>query len=136
LAAPGDPDPVCFLMASFSAQQSWERTLLLVEEYLNNGTKTWIQAKGGPKVMAFYESIRTGGDTDAVCCDRHMACAAAGRKLTKQELKRFFDSPGRRKLIEGQVRKLALDMKIKPARMQAILWVTYRNRHRYKRAKQ
>ena len=135
MTSPDNHDDVCFLIASLSTQQSWERTLALVEEHLRGEKPKWIQATGGPKVMAFYESIKSGGKTKEVCLDRHMACAAAGRKLTKLELKRFFDSPRRQRLVAGQVRRLALENDLYPAQMQAILWVTWRRLYRFRRAK-
>ncbi len=124
-----DIDSICFLMASLSPRQSWDRTLYMVKEHLAGNAPKWIAAKGGDKVMAFYESIRLAGRSDEVCLDRHMASAAAGRKLSEKELSQFFGSPKRKKLVAEQVRRLAKEKKVYAAEMQAILWVTWRNRY-------
>lgn len=122
------------LLASLSTQQSWDRTQAMARDFMAGRDVSWKAHPTGPKVESFYQSIRYAGKTAAVCCDRHMACAAAGRKLTKVELHRFFRSPRRRNLIIRQVRRLADEYKVTPAQMQAILWVTWRRMHKGKRA--
>ena len=118
---------VVWLIASLSPKSSWSRNLKDAEHYLQTGIYPGMKpVSGGRKVGAFFHSIFRGGRTESVCVDRHIASAAAGRKLSERELKRFFDSPRRKDRIEKAIRTIAKEEGLWPAQVQAIIWVWWK----------
>ena len=79
----------------------------------------------GDKVRAFYASIMSKGETDAVCVDRHAMAIVAGRKLTKRE-QGGITNVGVYDAVAAAYVDAAAALGLAPAVLQAITWVTWR----------
>lgn len=89
-----------------------------------------LEILGGPKVRAFYAGIMAGGNTAAVCIDRHAWALAYGAGAVDVCLtaKRYRDAAqAYRDATAALVRAFpTLEAELTPARVQALTWVYWR----------
>jgi hypothetical protein len=139
------PDQAAGVIAATSPLNSWaanvrisERILAaggLSEGYLTVGLRKADAILAGAdivatlksdKVVNFFECIRANGETQAVCVDRHAADIALGVRhtdATRPSIK------GRRYAeLADAYRRAGARVGVSPAVLQAITWLTWRNR--------
>lgn len=125
-------DRASAVLAITSPRVSVKRNLTNAATYLRTGKLSGVipaTIKGletyertgkvsGPKVSAFYDAIRFGGECEAVVLDVHMA-AALGVDQSK-----LFNKANHKKAIK-RVSQVAEVMNIYPAQAQACIWSGY-----------
>ena len=139
-------DVAAAAVAISSAGVAWKDNLRIAEDFLT-GREPYGNVTGamrssftaymvgllpeprGPKVNAFYHNLL--GCDDTVTVDTHMICAYHGEKLprTGKVVKWYFRMAERLDIIAAAVKELAYTEGLKPAEMQATLWVAWRNKH-------
>ena len=139
-------DVAAAAVAISSAGVAWKDNLRIAEDFLTGRTPSGnvtgamrssftaymagiIAEPRGPKVNAFYHNLL--GCDDTVTVDTHMICAYHGRKLPRagKVVKWYFRTTERLGIVAAAVKELAYAEKLKPAEMQATLWVAWRNKH-------
>lgn len=103
--------------------------LAMANAVLTEGTAdmNYLSAVGkGDKVRAFFISITTAGNTDAVCVDRHAYCIAVNDRSMTNDVRL---SSKEYRAIAAAYREAAHRRNITGAQMQAVTWVTWRNMH-------
>lgn len=81
----------------------------------------------GLKTMAFYEAIRTAGQTDTVCIDRHAYAVAVGGRSETPRI-----TPKQYAAISAAYAAVAHDVMndmYSPVEVQAITWLAWRARY-------
>lgn len=84
-----------------------------------------LDVLGGQKVRAFASAIATNGESDIATIDRHAHDIARGRVFPDKERKigkRLF------RVMGMHYQQAALEIGIRTAQLQAITWVSWRNR--------
>lgn len=130
------------VLAAYSPQLHWDTTLEYASESLRTGiaypayfgNMVWqaqriidgehpLDVLGGQKVRAFASAIATAGESDLAVVDTHAHNIAMGRVVSNPSIgKRLF------RVMGEHYRQAALEVGIKTSEMQAITWVTWRNR--------
>lgn len=137
--ADGDALAGSGVLASLSPMTSWPRNIILARMVWTLGDcphtmRCRIMAKAirlgapplcvlcGPKVRAFHTCIVSGGDTDAVCVDRHAFDAAMGRRMRRSP--RASEYPA----VAEAYRSAASTLSVPPPVVQATVWCVQRMR--------
>ena len=84
----------------------------------------------GRKVRAFYDLIRTRGESDAVCIDSIAILIALGRDprtSTNRDVSRISGRKKQLDAIERAYRAVAEQHGLRPHVVQAVTWVHWRN---------
>lgn len=79
----------------------------------------------GPKIVAFYDNVMRHDASTRVCVDGHMICIASGRDMTMIEAQAWSRTLGYAavlRMIEREVKLLAMHVDMPPSAVQAILW--------------
>ena len=139
---------VAGIIAALSPLNSWGVNVNLATQFLSRGgldsgylTRGLQTARfiydgaepstilGGRKVRAFYEAIRTKGNTDFVCIDRHAFDLVTNTRLNTQTLtlKRYTDAVDKYRRATHILNK-EYNEDFSPTQVQAITWVTWRSR--------
>ena len=139
------------VIAALSPLQGWGENVNLAARAIANGGLTGgafknstakanrilagdlpLDVLGGDKVRAFYYCILTGGETDAVCVDRHAYDAATNTRHTDETRPKL--TPKRyREVADAYVRAARILSResgetITPSAVQATVWVAWRAR--------
>lgn len=90
-----------------------------------------LEVLGGLKVRAFYADIISAGATDAVCVDRHAYDIVTGERGSHKSLtpKRYFAAAGAYVNAAARLRETGEHDEISAAQVQAVTWVTWRDRY-------
>ena len=86
----------------------------------------------GWKTVNFYDCIVNAGETDAVCIDRHAIGICLGRVATDKErgeLRATNTGLKKYNLYADSYRNVAKELNMLPSTIQAITWVSWRNRN-------
>lgn len=151
-----DPMVIAGVIAAISPQNKWDRNVFMAEQVLRVWRETGVSAlkqKGyfklgltkvdqilaladptheqvctilnGQKITAFFRCI--SGDLQGVCVDGHAFNIATHGLVRKgiSSVKSF--GVARYRALELAYQTAATKMKITPAQLQAITWITYRN---------
>jgi hypothetical protein len=95
------------------------------------GDRDPLDILGGRKVRAFYACIVTAGATDAVCVDRHAYDIATGQRGSHLTLTDRLAEHTQRAYVSAAARLRATGEApgITGAQLQAVAWVTWRQRY-------
>lgn len=90
-----------------------------------------LEVLGGLKVQAFYVNILTRGLTDVVCVDRHAYDIATGERGSHKSLtpKRYVATAAAYRAAAARLRDTGEHPGIHAAQVQAVTWVTWRDRY-------
>lgn len=135
------------VIAALSPQLNWDRNVALASEFFKGnfgGTFSsnvlkakriiggesplhvlWHNGQRYHKTANFYECILNGGTSRSVVVDRHAGATALGREMTKDEQHLWLR--GTRYIeLEMAYRRVADELGIYPAQLQAIVWIVWR----------
>jgi hypothetical protein len=144
---PADPRRAAGVLAALSPRVSWARNVELAARAYADGRASGtlgfsvraadailagadpLSVLNGPKVRAFYTLISDPDDPVTVCVDRHGIDVAVGRRLTDAQRSAWYPLT-RRDLYEAFAdcyRRAARRLGVRPAQVQAVTWVHWRN---------
>ena len=91
-----------------------------------------LDVLGGDKVRAFFQCILTGGQTSAVCIDRHALDAATNTRNTDETRPRL-SGKRYREIADAYVRAARIlsresGQQLTPSAVQATVWLAWRSR--------
>lgn len=92
-----------------------------------------LDVLAGNKVVAFYHNIMNPSSGRDVCVDSHACDTAVGRKLTDPERKQVMERKGGYSAVAEAYRTVADEFGLIPAQAQAIIWLAWRESHRWER---
>lgn len=132
------------VIAALSPMTSWDQNIQDAENLLRLGGRARVTTykanrrkavkilKGAEparnlgkyKTLSFFECIE--GSASDVCIDRHASAIAYGRTLTDTERGALVGVTYQR--LQNAYRKAASVLNLKPSELQAVTWVTWRNK--------
>lgn len=107
---------------TFSANVNKAKRILAGESPLH---VLWHTGQRYHKTANFYECILNGGTSRSVVVDRHAGAVALGRELTPKEQTHWLQGIPYID-IEMAYRRVADELGIYPAQLQAIVWIVWR----------
>lgn len=138
------------IIAALSPQMSWGSNLRWAAEVasgqdtrrglglslqrairIRNGESPLESVLGGQKVRAFFHGIITAGDTNEVCVDRHAYDLATGSRGNHTSLtpKRYVATADAYRAASVRLKATGEELDISAAQVQAVTWVTWRDRY-------
>jgi hypothetical protein len=145
---PGDPARAAGVIAALSPRVAWARNLELAAHAYQQG-RAWgtlgrscraadaILAGAdprmvltGPKVRAFFTLINDPDDAETVCVDRHAIDVAVGMRLDELDRSAWYrlDRSELYERFAGCYRRAAARLGVLPGQVQAVTWVSWRER--------
>lgn len=82
----------------------------------------------GLKVRAFYQCIMHPDDAETVCVDSHAYGVWSGKRITGEQMP-HLDRRNRYGKVANDYRLAAKQVGMLPMQLQAVCWVSWRNKH-------